>query len=391
MNRELESPEGIAAMLRMRAGLESQAQMHPSVDLLKRANEIASIRSMQTLADSLHVADDILSSHGLNTRRDVGNLFAALKFPAIDDSMAALGEQLRSSASNALAGFASRVALPDFAISPAWTSVESLHFGKLLRDTVDGSALSLQLERVLNSTESVARMFEDMERREREFVRQSALASRTWNSLADMTMAAEKVWSGLNPLSIAEVSPSLLRAPTLEIYSAARALNLVRPGKASVTVALPDLESEMEIVADGFEARLARFDPALAEMYQGAAERIQLGGPDWARHALTSFRELSTHTLHSLAPDAEVTPWAKPEHFSRGKLTRRARMEFIFRNVSGGDLSEFMSLDIAAAAELFQVLNKVHKKKHTITEEQFRILRNRIRGFIDMLLEASGH
>jgi hypothetical protein len=250
------------------------------------------------------------------------------------------------------------------------------------------------LNRFADLTPNIAMMIGRIESQTLGALIPSLAMDRAWDSVRQMAIIADLTWTKFvnEPARLAALSPSLARAPALEIYAAARGATLLAP------VQDPDLlevieEAELGIVRieDAFEARLEDFDAALVRMYQGALQRIDQGGIDWQRQALISFRELLMHTLHKLAPDEEVRSWARPDHFSNDKLTRLARVEFIFRDDNNGDLVPFMKKDFSATVELLGLLNKVHKKDPGISRKQFRILKNRIQCVISTFLEAAGH
>jgi len=250
------------------------------------------------------------------------------------------------------------------------------------------------LKRFADPTADVARMVTQIEARALGALKPSLAMDRAWESVRQMAITADLTWAKFvdEPARLAAFSPNLARAPALEIYSAARASTLLAPIQHGTDLEeIEVVEVEIVRIEDRFETRLENFDPALLAMYRGASERIDQGGTDWQRQALISFRELAMHTLHMLAPDENVLPWARPDHFSNEKLTRQARVEFIFRHDNNGDLAPFMKKDFAAALELFELLNKVHKKEPAISHKQFRILKNRIQGLINTFLEAAGH
>lgn len=312
---------------------------------------------------------------------------------------------LGSAAESALLALEKGAVMRSFEIRPEWLSgIRGLNDrtrdaalsvqGLLGRDISPALGTSFDVARLFASTQDAARVMQDAERRWKDVVSPSLSAMTAWKDLAALSTAASETWEAFArlPERLALMTPRLAQAPGIEVYLATRASSLVieRP-EAFIGEVSGDLESEVTIIADSFDFRLRAFDPQLLAMYRGGVERMERAGTDWARHALISFRELVMHLLHILAPDADMAGWAQPHHYDKGKLTRHARLEFIFRDVDEGDFADFMKMDYKTAIKLFDLLNKVHKKEVELTEPQFRVLRNRIQGFVNTLLEAAGH
>jgi hypothetical protein len=107
---------------------------------------------------------------------------------------------------------------------------------------------------------------------------------------------------------------------------------------------------------------------------------------------MTSFRELSMHVLHKLAPDSEVLPKASPADLHEGQPTRKARLRFIFSPVVGPEIAKFFDADMKAAIELFDLLSKgTHKLGNTATQNQIHYLRGRVSGLLASMLSARGY
>lgn len=371
------------------------------------------IRGHQTLEASLHARRAIEDSIMGSTAR-IERAMALERAMTKRLARAVLGDagtaaqmamNRYAASSTAALGALERAALDhSVRFTSAWLSQERLASGVLKRIQLEGSLAALRtaqitgvvgdLKRFSGATDGIARMLGEIESRTLSALKPSLALDRSWASVREMASLADITWMRYltDPTRLAGLSPGLARAPALEIYSAARSSALLATADdATDFETVKEVELEIAQISDGFEARLGNFDIALLRMYKGGSERINHGGADWQRHALISFRELATHTLHKLAPDEKVRPWAKPVHLSEGKLTRKARLEFIFREDNNGDLVPFMKKDFAAALELFELLNKAHKKELAISQKQFRILRNRIEGLLNTLLEAAGY
>jgi hypothetical protein len=108
---------------------------------------------------------------------------------------------------------------------------------------------------------------------------------------------------------------------------------------------------------------------------------------------MVSFRELSTHVLHKLAPDKAVVRLAAPgELDEKGRPTRRARMRYIFSEVAGGELADFFESDLEAGVQLFELLNAgTHRLASRATPQQFRYVKARVVGLLGAMLDVKGY
>lgn len=212
------------------------------------------------------------------------------------------------------------------------------------------------------------------------------------NTISSISHAAQTMWDGIDrSRSIFDlVSPSILRLPAVELYASAHAAASVSLQRA----ALPERDSEVEEILDEasetIEARLENLDRNLVEMYRGGLHAIEIGGPDWQRHSMISFREITIQVLHKLAPDKEVI--ASGGELYNGRPTRHARLKFIFSSVAGGELTKFFESDMKAAVELFELLNGgTHRLGSKATPEQFYYLKGRLTGLLSSILSARGY
>jgi hypothetical protein len=377
--------------------------IEPSAAEQATARMIEEVERLDRQSDSLRQLLD--PSPGKRAIQDLMARDAALSQRFAADAALSKPIGLGSAAETAILGIEKGAVLRSFEVRPEWIPGFLGLSDQMRKSVLDAQGIlppvvsgmlkaSSDVARLFASTDAVGRVIHDMERGWKDLVAPAQEAVTAWNDLTRLAASAEATWATFArlPDRLALVTPELAQAPGIELYLAARASSLVIDLPDSPSDELGgELESEVEIITDGFETRLAAFDPQLLTIYKGAVERIERRGTDWARHALISFREVVMHTLHILAPDAALTPWAQTRHYHNGKLTRHARLEFIFRDVDEGDFAEFMKMDYKTAIGLFDLLNKVHKKELTLTEAQFRVLRNRIQGFLNTLLEAAGN
>jgi len=212
--------------------------------------------------------------------------------------------------------------------------------------------------------------------------------------LGSLSSAAKSTWDiiALTPAILDRTSLFSARSPSVEIYSASQAAAVISLPLSKFPPIDAQIEGIIDETVDEFEERLSLLEPALVEMYRGGIVAMETGGPDWRRQSMTSFRELMTHVMHILAPDTKVKPWAQPQHFDKGKLTRQARLEYIFESIADGEFTGFFKADLKASIELFDLLNNgTHRLTSKATPKQLRYLRGRIVNFITCMLEAKGH
>ena len=143
------------------------------------------------------------------------------------------------------------------------------------------------------------------------------------------------------------------------------------------------------------ETRLERFldkvNPGFRKMWDGAHMAATSNNPDKIRHAMISLRELFTHVIHTLAPDADVKRWTTdPRRFHQGRPTRETRLLYICSPVAAGPLSDFVVTDvqsILALAKLFQ--HGTHAIEPTLSPVQMRLIFRRLEGVLCNLIDIS--
>lgn len=138
---------------------------------------------------------------------------------------------------------------------------------------------------------------------------------------------------------------------------------------------------------------LPKLDGGLYTMWIGASESIVKKQHDWARHFVISLRELLTHVIHLLAPDADIKKWnSAPEFYVNGKPTRRARLSYIYRNFNNSKFENFIKKDIDATVEFFNVLNSgTHTIDFCLSDEQAMSLKIKAEGLLKLILTTSLH
>ena len=133
---------------------------------------------------------------------------------------------------------------------------------------------------------------------------------------------------------------------------------------------------------DDLDKLLSIVSPKLPELRKGCWHAINQAGPDWARHAAASFRQMVTNVLNLAAPDEKIRAqtWFEPDSTSRNGITRRQRIRFILqgRPVFQPNLDDEETLDLKCAL-LLKRIDKlsatVHGDNHQTQNDVSRILR----------------
>ena len=238
------------------------------------------------------------------------------------------------------------------------------------------SALLSSLERTLVAEQIIARI--DLKRIHREFARQADFSSRLLSSFGSLAPRFRDLTLSTGRLEAVTALPSfVMPSASRELVTAAHTLTTLSLDDAEVD------EEEQIVLADSQEASsdaqelLCQVDPALARANKGAREALRSGSVDRARHVLASLRELWSHLLRTLAPDESVLPWATgrgSELTQDGKLTRRARLLYICREINHEPLSDFLHSDTKALLDYIQFLNRVHQLEPGLSDQQLNAL-----------------
>jgi hypothetical protein len=209
--------------------------------------------------------------------------------------------------------------------------------------------------------------------------------------IAGMAQASLNTWSSLaaQPAALGSTPFLAVQRPAVEIYSAAQTAGVFTLPDHSALSVDEDIEATLEESLNGFEELLLGLGAEFLNMYHGGLKALTDGGPDWQRHAMTSLRELCTHVLHHLSPDAELLPTAQPGDLHNGRPTRKARLNHIFRGIGNGQLASFYEADLKAALELFDLLNDgTHRLGNQATSDQVRYIERRVAGLLTSMIDA---
>lgn len=123
------------------------------------------------------------------------------------------------------------------------------------------------------------------------------------------------------------------------------------------------------------EELLHRLHPDLVIPYRGARDALTSNSVDHVRHVLTSLRELWTHVLHHVAPDASIREWRNDsKYYHEGRPTRSARVLYVCRGLCTDTFSTFLDNDTKGLIDLIRFLNRVHEINPNVTRAQLKAL-----------------
>lgn len=170
------------------------------------------------------------------------------------------------------------------------------------------------------------------------------------------------------------VKSTIVSSRTREFEPAEAEIDLDHPayGRGDVDLMLAELNPEYVTVLD--------------EAYEALAGR-SLGR---VRHVLVSLRELITHVLHDLSPDAEVIAWSTDaKHFHNGKPTRAGRYLYICRFVAYGAYGDYLKKSSGMTSAFFELLNVLHDVRPDVGEFQLRLMLTDAIGILRFLLRTA--
>lgn len=148
---------------------------------------------------------------------------------------------------------------------------------------------------------------------------------------------------------------------------------------------LKDIKAENEISLDDL---LVKIDKNLLKLLYGAREALKSDNIDRIRHFSVSLRELFTHIIHHIAPDSEVMKWSNdPKYYDKGKLTRRARLEFLYSSINNKPFKKFVEMDIKLTLEFLNLFQEgTHSLIGSYTELQLKSMLQRMESLLYFLL-----
>jgi hypothetical protein len=194
--------------------------------------------------------------------------------------------------------------------------------------------------------------------------------------------------------SLFTLPPGISELPTIEYFNSADLL------ESTVPKFDPDeYEEERVLVRTGIREstydsiiiQLSEVNQGWVDMLAGAREAFRSTNPDKTRHCITSLRELVREIMQHFSPDKHIETWSTSEtDFHNKRPTRRARLQYISRNINHGPFTEFVEKDIAAilaAIDLFQA--GTHAANSKLTEAQVAALIARVESTILFLFSIA--
>lgn len=212
------------------------------------------------------------------------------------------------------------------------------------------------------------------------------------NTFVAFSQSYKNLWRSLelSPASMLSFSPSLSRLPAVEYYNGAILTSRLTGEEETEE----DRDTQDGIVLETREVLndfLSRLNPKLIAMRDGAREALNSTNPDRVRHFSISLRELFTQVLDQLAPDNEIQEWSSsPEHYSKGRPTRKARLLYICRHINQKPLVTFVEKDIDAAVEFMKLFQRgTHAVDALYTPAQLTALEVRMDSTLRFIFEVS--
>lgn len=174
---------------------------------------------------------------------------------------------------------------------------------------------------------------------------------------------------------IAQSEPVIVQYPPREVFREVEILKEILTPEYDREI--PDAYEVPVVPEETFlEDRLRDIDRDLPNLLQGARHALSPDNPDRARHVTVSLRELIGRVLHHLAPDNKIRAWTdNPIYYHDRRPTREARLQYINREISSGDLSKFVDADVISTIKLIKVLNTgTHVTTSCLTDRELQAL-----------------
>lgn len=137
--------------------------------------------------------------------------------------------------------------------------------------------------------------------------------------------------------------------------------------------------------------QLQEMDVGFGIMLQGAVEALRSDNLERVRHFSISLRELFTQVLHRLSPDDAVKKWStSSDDFYNERLTRRARLKYIFREIDQASFKKFAEAEIKSLLEFLDLFQGgTHGVRPTYTDSQLRAMLVHMENTLIFLIEVS--
>ncbi|MFA5970775.1 MAG: hypothetical protein WC780_00380 [Lentimicrobiaceae bacterium] len=192
-----------------------------------------------------------------------------------------------------------------------------------------------------------------------------------------------------DPKSFAELSPSITRIAPIEYFTGANLLESISVEEESQTtenLLKNELQYENEYTLNKY---LPLVNSGLLNMWKGAIETFNSRNSDKVRQFTVSLRELFGHLMHILAPDEDIKKWTTDStYFDKGKPTRRARLHYIYRNISNQPFNKFAEQNIKATLEFIAIFQDgTHSIDSGFSQQQLIALKSKAETTLKFLIE----
>jgi len=159
-----------------------------------------------------------------------------------------------------------------------------------------------------------------------------------------------------------------------------------------------ELGQEKQFSREECTRLIACVSSMLLEKYEGAIARFEDKGRDYAGQTLYSLSGLGKGTMRKLAPKEEVEQHFPKERYGKdrkiytqnGKLTHRAKLKYICRNVKDESGCEFIESSIDTFVETIHNYGKYHEE-HAMSDEDLEKMISRTESMVIMLINKTGN
>lgn len=181
-----------------------------------------------------------------------------------------------------------------------------------------------------------------------------------------------------NQFNIIDFPPFVSAIPPTEILLSSDLVDTIsRTETEEYIEEADDLEDKIrEDIESSLVELLAYVNPEINRLWLGAKKALSSTNPDKKRHVVVSLREMITHILHTIAPDADVIKWTTdPSHYDKGRPTREARLLFICRDINHGPFKEFVNKDVESHIKFIRLFQRgTHEINIDFTDQQIGTL-----------------
>ncbi len=189
---------------------------------------------------------------------------------------------------------------------------------------------------------------------------------------------------------IIDFPPFVSELPPIEILTSSDLIDAISRTETEEFVEEADNpEDEIrEDIESSFEKLLVHVNPEIKRLWLGAKEASSSTNPDKKRHVVVSLREMITHILDAIAPDAEVRKWTSdPSNYHEGRPTRKSRLLFVCRDINHGPFKEFLNTDVESHIKFIRLFQRgTHEININFTDQQIRTLIVRAEALARFLL-----